>query len=212
MRKRRLKGGVKAARVCVPGIKITPVLASMFVTAGCSNGYYDSAWPVAETEVFSTVEYFKPSSFDDIPGQYPQPQQVNSPVNIGFPVGVCVKVRGRQLNAEISAAECGSAESNYRIIQRTSDPKQCIPDADRPYFHSGKDGAWAACLDYAWTPDSCISISTETVIRTDCDNESVQPKFKPILVITGVADMSSCHSGGYTHPTRRFTICTQVQK
>ncbi|SKT85252.1 Uncharacterised protein [Mycobacteroides abscessus subsp. massiliense] len=196
------------------GVKSAATLFAMvaiLITAGCANDSPDNRSSVAGTTTSSAVEYFKPS-FDDIPGQYPNPQQVSSPVEVGYPVGTCVKVYGSRSHTEISAAECGSLESNYRIIQRASDPRQCVSDADRLYYHNGKDGEWAACLDYAWTPESCISITASSVERTDCDDPKAPDKVKPIRVIVGVTDVSSCRSGGYAHPVRRFTVCTQMQK
>lgn len=172
---------------------------------GCSSAILEAPNEVSPTLAAST-------DFSKIPGQYPQPAISTAYGQESAPVGGCVNVGGTQVRATISVVDCGSSRNTYRVIQRVNVPNECIGDSDRRLYQNSKaDGQWTACLDLAWDSASCISISAEVVAKVDCDDKSTSRKFKPIKVIYDSTTLDSCTSGGYTHPIRRFTICTQPQ-
>ncbi|AWG57203.1 hypothetical protein D2E51_04350 [Mycobacteroides abscessus] len=150
--------------------------------------------------------------FSNIHGQYPQPATLTDQGQEFAPVGGCVDLGGPQVRATISVVDCGSSRSTYRVVQRVNMPNECIGDSDRRLYQNSKaEGQWTACLDLNWDSTSCISIGAEVVKKVGCDDKGTSRKFKPVKVIHGSTALDGCRSGGYTHPIRRFTICTQPQ-
>lgn len=150
--------------------------------------------------------------FENIVNQYPVPGQLETTKNTSTPVGSCVNVTGGNTDARVVVVPCGSPENNYRVIQQAAMPNECVADADRRYYHNGDDGEWTACMDLAWTEDSCLNITREEVKRVSCDNTEFPKRQKPVKVILNSTSIDSCATRGFAHPVRRFTVCTQIQK
>ncbi|CPZ27834.1 Putative liporotein LppU [Mycobacteroides abscessus] len=45
-----------------------------------------------------------------------------------------------------------------------------------------------------------------------CDDASAPNRLKPTKVILNSVSVEGCPTGGFAHPLRRFTICTEMQK
>ena len=84
--------------------------------------------------------------------------------NIDFEaeVGDCVRLGGTTDDAEIDHADCGSAQSNYKIISKEASSTDCISDADS-YYYETLDGVeqGALCLDVDWVVGGCMDLSGE---------------------------------------------------
>lgn len=150
------------------------------------------------------------NQLSDIPGR--MPGGVESQIGQdAAPVGGCVNLSGEKINASIKVVPCGSADNNYLVIQRVNFPTDCVADADRRYYHNGRQGEFTACLDLAWSPQSCIIIDSPKVLRTNCEDSSVPNQYRPIKVILNADNVDGCPDKGFAHPVRRFTICTETQ-
>ncbi|MGN7778860.1 LppU/SCO3897 family protein [Mycolicibacterium sp. 22603] len=149
------------------------------------------------------------ATFDQIDGQFP-PQPPDVPGAQSAPVGACVSLTGPQSNPSLAVVDCGSELNGYRVIQRVHTPDQCVKDADQRFYLNPEEGQWTACLDYAWSDKDCLSISDITAIRARCDDTTVK-RDKPMKVLVNSISTAGCPDGGFAHPIRRFTICTQVQ-
>lgn len=106
----------------------------------------------------------------------------------------------------VSPATCGTSSSTYRIVQRANYPGDCIADVDEKYSYTENGQHNTLCLDYDWSTGSCIEVAKDYAASQPCDSK---PRLvKPVSVITGVVDVSYCAVGGFPHPVRKFTVCT----
>lgn len=59
--------------------------------------------------------------------------------------------------------------------------------------------------------DSCISLG-QPVAKVDCTDTNAPKRIKPLKIILDTTTLEGCPSGGYKHPQRKFTVCTETQK
>lgn len=155
-----------------------------------------------------SVEHHESTDFSDIPGQFPAPAALTTNGQGEAPVGGCVNLSGPLVNASLVVVDCGSAQHTYRIVQRVNVPSEC-GDIDRSVYSNSKvTGQYTACLDLAWDASACISLGTP-VAKVSCSDTAAPKKIKPIKVILDTTTVDGCADGGYKHPQRRFTVCTQ---
>ncbi|WP_286141992.1 hypothetical protein [Mycobacterium sp. D16Q16] len=127
------------------------------------------------------------------------------------PVGACVDMLGPRSNPSLSVGSCDKAA--YRVIQRVETPRQCPADVDDKFYLNPPGGQWTACLDYAWRHDDCLSITRgASATRVACDDRSRTGRERPTRLINDSVSASDCPSGGFAHPVRRFTVCTETQQ
>lgn len=138
--------------------------------------------------------------------------QLNVPGGEQAPVGACIHLSGNPSRPNFNLLQCDDSNANYRITARVLEPNQCPADADQRYYQNQQGSHWTACLDYAWNPSACISISGPIPQKADCSNTSLAKREKAIKLLDGVTDAAQCPSGGFAHPVRRFTVCTESQK
>lgn len=149
--------------------------------------------------------------FANIPGQFPTPPTLTNIGQAEAPVGACVNLSGPAVKAVLTIVDCGSMQNTYRVVQRVNTPKECS-DTDRPYYHnSSAAGQFTACLDLAWDSSSCISLG-QPVTKVACSDTAAPNRIKPVKVLLDTTGLDGCPNGGYKHPQRRFTVCTEEQK
>lgn len=171
--------------------------------AACSSGGAPATQP-------ATTAGVNDLDFAHIPGQMPaQPPGV--PGAAVAPVGACVSLTGRSTSASLKIVDCESPSNGYTVVQRVATPEQCVRDVDQKFYMNLEEGQFTACLDYAWGPDDCLSIAKLTASRAACDDKSIANREKPVGVILNSVSARDCPSGGFPHPERRFTICTETQ-
>lgn len=127
-------------------------------------------------------------------------------------VGSCIALSGPNRNSiKAKEAKCGTAESNYRIVAIKLTRDQCPADSDQRYRRWNRDTQQTLCLDFDWVANGCMSIGQETwyAKRVTCTERHAE---RPTKVLFDVNSVAACPDGGYAHPVRRFTICTQIQK
>lgn len=150
------------------------------------------------------------TDFSSIPGQFPSPASLTANGEREAPVGGCVNLSGPGVNAVLTLVDCGSGQYTYRIVQRVNRSREC-GDADRSYYRNSKNtGQYTACLDLAWDKGACLNLGNP-VTKVACDDLKAPEKYKPIKVVVNTSTVDACPNGGYAHPQRRFTVCTQRQ-
>ncbi|MGV0586818.1 hypothetical protein ABQE45_24055 [Mycobacteroides chelonae] len=126
-------------------------------------------------------------------------------------MGGCVNLSGEPVNASLAVVDCGSDRHTYRVVQRVNIPQEC-GDTDRSFYHNSKTtGQYTACLDLAWDKSSCINLG-QPVAKVACTDTNASQRIRPMKVILNTTSLGGCPSGGYKHPQRRFTVCTETQQ
>lgn len=177
------------------------------IATGCSTGAKDSI--ATDSTKVGQVDL---GSLGRLPGQFPQTPAAVPEGEKDAPVGACVSVTGPRENAGLKTVACGTAENNYIVIQRVRWPAECVADSDRKYYRNSLEGEWTACLDLAWSRTDCLVLSPDDAQRVACSNRSALGREKPTGIFIDTVNADRCDLGGYAHPVRRFTICTETQK
>ncbi|SKG14150.1 Uncharacterised protein [Mycobacteroides abscessus subsp. bolletii] len=182
--------------------RIFAALAVAALTAACNGGH----------EPDETPESTSQQNFNEIPGQFPA-QASGVPGASIAPVGACVSLDGPSTAAKLKVVDCGSPSNGYKVIQRVVTPDQCSTDADHKFYMYPEEGEFTACLDYAWSANDCLSIGKVTAVRAKCDDTTQPNREKPLKVILNTTTNVGCGpTGGFSHPVRKFTVCTETQK
>lgn len=150
----------------------------------------------------------KVSDFARIPNEL----SISDPATTFGKVGDCVSLSGADKDhPNLASAQCGDQASNYRIIAVKSRKDQCPTDSDQRFRQWDTEGQQTICLDYDWAAGSCMSIGGEAwhAVRVPCTTGKAE---KPVKVNLDTTSVDGCPSGGFAHPVRRFTVCTETQK
>jgi hypothetical protein len=130
-------------------------------------------------------------------------------------VGDCLKVGGPPDRPETARVQCGSPESNFRVVdvvQRTDD---CPMDVDTYYsMRSSFSGSGSTiCMDVDWVVGGCMSIDPENgrdPVRVDCNDRAVPNRQRATQIMREVANVDQCATGiGYAYDVRQFTVCVE---
>jgi hypothetical protein len=130
-------------------------------------------------------------------------------------VGDCLKVGGPPDRLETSKVQCGSAESNFRVVGTVADTGQCPTDVDSYYsMRSSFSGSGSTvCMDIDWVVGGCMSIDPHNdrdPIRVDCDDASAPNRQRATQIMQKVANVDQCATGlGYAYDERQFTVCVE---
>lgn len=140
----------------------------------------------------------------EIPNEFPV---ATESLEVGLEQGDCVNLDQALGRTQLNKVQCGDS-SAFRVIQIVSTLEQCVNDADLTYYSATK--RYAACLDYDWSPDRCLLIERgQPVRKVDC----ATPRSERVeLIVMSTDNTLNCSQGGFAHPTRRFTVCTEAQK
>jgi len=179
--------------------------AAVLAITACGHDAGSSDQPASSPR--STVD----TNFDQIPGQYPL-QAPGIPGAAIAPVGACVSFDGPSTNATLRIVDCGSPTNGYKVVQRVATPNECPSDVAQKFYMNPEEGQFTACLDYAWSSKDCLSIGKVTAVRAACDDANAPAKEKPLNVVLNSVTEKDCPTGGFAHPVRRFTVCTQTQR
>lgn len=194
---------------------------ALFLLAGCSSTAQDSA-DAAASSVSSAASVAASSAnqaseqartaIEDVTESAPRLQpDLGGNLGIDVEVGDCILASGTLDDAAAMPAPCGSAASNYRVIGKAPTNAECVSDADSYYYEElmigGEQGA--LCLDVDWVIGDCMDISGDVAQRISCADGTV-PREKATEIVVDVVDADSCSEGGYAHPERRFTVCTET--
>lgn len=118
----------------------------------------------------------------------------------------------REETWHLSKAECGAPDDSYIVIQQVHNKDQCVADADYKFWSTTADGhEYAVCMDYHWIRDTCLSITKRDSHRVSCNDASQPGREKPVRLVTDTTSLDRCPDGGFAHPVRKFSVCTETQ-
>lgn len=191
----------------------------LYIQLGIGVLVFAAAWALAALSIRGTFtgghassvdqQETERTSFSSIAGQFPSDTKT---INPDFPAGTCVNLHGSRTNAQIDKAGCGSPENNFIVVQQVQKPTECVGDVDQKYYtNTAGRGEWTVCMDYYWVQGSCLSMNGFDIKRVKCDNSTKPAREKPVRLAQNSTSISDCPTGGYDHPVRRFTVCTQTQ-
>ncbi|WP_179273679.1 hypothetical protein [Rhodococcus sp. 02-925g] len=181
---------------------------TLLFAAGCSSSETGNAVAADTTTTSSTSA--APSTTDDVSGQ--EGIDAGGSTDIDVEIGQCVLLGGTMTAATIENAECGSMESNYKVIAKAEQNEQCPTDVNQTYYET-LDGVeqGALCLDVDWVVDGCMSVPTvgmDEPSRVDCSDPIATDVEQVTEIKTGTADPNECPEGGFAYEARQFVVCT----
>lgn len=130
-------------------------------------------------------------------------------------VGDCLKVGGPPDRPETTKVQCGSPESNFRVVGTVQITDDCPTDVDSYYStRSSFSGSGSTiCMDIDWVVGGCMSIDPDNgrdPIRVDCSDRSVPNRQRATQIMQKVANVDQCATGlGYAYDERQFTVCVE---
>jgi hypothetical protein len=130
-------------------------------------------------------------------------------------VGDCLKVGGPPDRPETTKVQCGSPESNFKVVGTTESTDQCPTDVDSYYsMRSSFSGTGSTiCMDIDWVVGGCMSIDADNdrdPIRVDCNDASAPNRQRATQIMQKVANVDQCTTGlGYAYDERQFTVCVE---
>ncbi|OZC69429.1 hypothetical protein CH306_07920 [Rhodococcus sp. 15-725-2-2b] len=180
---------------------------TLLFAAGCSSSEAGNA-VAADTTAASTSA--APSTTDGVSGQ--EGIDAGGSTDIDVEIGQCVQLGGTMTAATIDNAECGSMESNYKVIAKAEQNEQCPTDVNQTYYET-LDGVeqGALCLDVDWVVGGCMSVPTvgmDEPSRVDCSDPDATDVEQVTEIKTGTADPNECPEGGFAYDARQFVVCT----
>ncbi|WP_234802853.1 hypothetical protein [Mycobacteroides abscessus] len=150
------------------------------------------------------------TDFSTIKGQFPANTVT---INQDFPAHSCAHLYASEKTWRLGKAECGAPEDNYIVVQQTRNRDECVADVDYKFWSTTADGHdYAVCMDYHWLRDTCLSITREDSHRANCDDASQPGREKPVRLVLDTTNLFRCPDGGFAHPVRKFSVCTETQK
>jgi hypothetical protein len=130
-------------------------------------------------------------------------------------VGDCLKMGGTPDRPEATKVECGSPESNFKVVANVENSDQCPTDVDSYYSMRSafSDASTTICMDIDWVVGGCMSIDPDNdkdPLRVDCNDSSVLNRQRATQILQNVASVDQCASGvGYPYDERDFTVCVE---
>ncbi|CAM2897056.1 hypothetical protein [Skermania piniformis] len=192
--------------------------ASLALLVGCADRVTGSAVPVSGAGmVEATAAAPSTSSSRPSSGARPSVEPKSTPkadsggdIDFQAEIGECVRLGGTVDDATIRHADCGSPDSNYRIIGKAPTDAQCIADADAYYAETlGGTQTGALCLDIDWAVDTCMDLSGADPQRIDC-GASTTDGVRVVAIQQHTDDVDGCPSdGGFVYAERHFVVCTE---
>lgn len=189
------------------GLLAAGAALTLMLAAGYSSSDAGTAVAADTTASSSSAA---PTTTDNVSGQ--EGIDAGGSTDIDVEIGQCVKLGGTMTAAEIDNAECGSMESNYKVIAKAEENEQCPTDVNQTYYETlnGVEQG-ALCLDVDWVIDGCMSVPStgmDEPARVDCADPSATSVEKVTEIKTGTADPNDCPEGGFAYEARQFVVCT----
>jgi hypothetical protein len=132
-----------------------------------------------------------------------------------FQAGDCLRVGGPVDRPDAVKAQCGSPESNFKVVRIVEKSDDCPADVDSSYStRSFGDSGTTVCMDVDWVVGGCMSIDPDhgrDPVRVDCADISASHRQRATQVLHDVANADQCASGvGYPYDERQFTVCVDA--
>ncbi|MGC0365966.1 hypothetical protein ABH922_003950 [Rhodococcus sp. 27YEA15] len=193
-------------------VAATAASAVAFFVAGCSSS--SDGTPMAAADSETAVTSSSAPTTTRIVGQ--EGDDDGGRVSIDVAIGDCVKLGGTMTNAEIDKADCGSADSNYKVVAKVPSNSQCASDVDSYYYETfGGNERGAVCLDVDWVIGGCVDLgfgSTEPA-HVDCGASDTSNGVKVLDILQNTSSIDDCggeSDSGFSYPERNFAVCAQT--
>lgn len=195
---RTLRGAALAVMACC-----TLILAS------CSSDVAGRAVPVAGGAEASSTSSSPTTTVQAAPsGQ--EGEDTGGDIDFDVEIGECVELGGTQFDATIDNADCGSENSNYKVIAKTPTQAECPSDIDQSYYETFADiEQGALCLDIDWVIDGCMDLGLDDPYRIECSAPQTD-SYLITDIIPGTVDVEDCAdpaTGGFRKVERNFVVC-----
>lgn len=125
-------------------------------------------------------------------------------------VGDCVSLSGVVSAPVIAQAECGSMESNFKVVDIATDHNQCVADADMWYANTlNGSEIQAYCLDVDWVTGDCLTVQGDWPLRVYCDSAPPTTTVRVRSIEPDTVDGSICGSpdSAVVYTERRIVVC-----
>ncbi|MGW5381774.1 LppU family putative lipoprotein [Nocardia sp. NPDC003963] len=183
----------------IPGVMAGLVVLSCAVLtlSGCSGGK-------------DSVEGSPASPATTVAGQ--NGDDTGGDVDFDAAIGDCVTLSGTMTDAEIDHAQCGSAESNYKVVAKAPTQDGCASDVDQTYYVTlGGREQGALCLDIDWVEGECMTVPTGSDSPTHSPCTPGKPDtVRVVKILTGTTDEAGCPDDAtsyYTYDERLLVTC-----
>jgi len=194
------------------GLRAAAVLAALFglLLSACGSEVEGTATPAAGGLIDAQTTTGTAGTTTTRPTTTTTTTGSAGSIDFDAEVGECVHLGGTTDDAEIDLADCGSAQSNYKIISKEASNSDCISDADS-YYYETLDGVeqGALCLDVDWVVGGCMDLSGEDPRRIECTAPTTDG-VRVVEIQQNKTDVNDCpSSGGFVYDVRRFVVCTE---
>ncbi|PTR30463.1 hypothetical protein C8K36_102313 [Rhodococcus sp. OK519] len=191
----------KRIRSTARRVGITAVAVAALSVAGCATSVEGTATAAG-------------SALADTTAPYRDTDRGRVDLDLDVEIGDCVRLGGTADDATVDEAVCGSADSNYKVVEKTARNAQCPSDVDQVYYETKwGDERGALCLDVDWVIGGCMSIpdgEDDEPRRVDCNDPHAPGIERAVEIIDGATDAKRCSDGGFVHDEREFTVCTET--
>ncbi|MEU0501640.1 hypothetical protein [Nocardia sp. NPDC005998] len=156
-----------------------------------------SDMPLAAIEAPPTTSAIR-STFDKIAG------------GLKVEVGDCVEIGHNGDAVTLGKAACGSATSNYKVIDKASENAVCASDADRTLNDTLRGINRAAlCLDIDWVVGGCMDPNKDNPKRVDCAAKGIPDGVRVVDVKQNTTNVNVCSASdrGIVYQQRQFVVC-----
>ncbi|MGW0181116.1 hypothetical protein [Nocardia sp. NPDC003345] len=121
-----------------------------------------------------------------------------APPKVQVAAGECVSGFGEK---DVTKADCGSAESRYKVTSAGPPGTTCPADADSS--HTVADTTM--CLDIDWVVGSCVDVSGDQPQRIECGPGGM----RVVSILPETNNVNACPSAdnGFVYDERRFVVC-----
>ncbi|WP_062983742.1 LppU family putative lipoprotein [Nocardia anaemiae] len=211
---------VRAGLTLTVFIAVTALAAAVVAVAAMSlsddKSTTSSPSPAAQNDVAPTTS---PEPFPELPLTTPEAPPTTSAIRSTFDkiagglkveVGDCVEIGGSGDNPTLGKAACGSATSNYKIIDKAAENAACPADADRALNDTlhGINRA-ALCLDIDWVVGGCMDPNKDNPKRLDCNVKGVPNAVRIVDIKQKTTNVNVCSSSdrGIVYQQRQFVVC-----
>lgn len=183
----------------IPGVMAGLVVLSCAVLAlsGCSGGK-------------DSVQGSPASPAATVPGQ--NGADDGGDVDFDAAIGDCVALSGTMMDAKIDHAQCGSEDSNYKVVGKAPTQDGCASDVDQTYYVTlaGQEQG-ALCLDIDWVEGQCMTVPTGSDSPTHSACTAGKPDtVRVVKILTGTTDEAGCPDEAtsyYTYDERQLVTC-----
>ncbi|WP_433524620.1 LppU family putative lipoprotein [Nocardia pseudovaccinii] len=217
MSRQRVRAGLTLTVFIAATALAAAVVAVAAMSLSNDKSTTSSPSPAAQNDAAPTTA--SEPSFPELPLTTPEAPPTTSAIRSTFDkiagglkveVGDCVEIGGSGDNPTLGKATCGSATSNYKVIDKAPENAACPTDADRSLNDTlhGINRA-ALCMDIDWVIGGCMDPNKDGPKRLDCNTKGVPNAVRVVDVKLNTTNVNVCSSSdrGIVYQQRQFVVC-----